>query len=101
MKPNPLTKRTINKILKDYPDWICDKSCSKLITTITFKQHSTALVFLMRVTVQAEVLNHHPDILFTYRKLKITTTTHEIDALSKLDIELVKRIDRIRSMVGE
>ena len=101
MKVKKLTKKQIDTFLKKYPDWSLNKSETKLTAALNFNKHVEAMVFLARLTVHVEVLNHHPDVLFTFKQLKITTTTHDIDDLSNRDVELIKRIEHLRSGGGE
>jgi len=101
MKAKKLTKKQIQALVKKYPDWSLNKPETKLVATLTFNKHVEAMVFLARMTVHVEVLNHHPEVLFTYKKLKITTTTHDVDGLSTKDSELIKRIEHLRVAGGE
>jgi len=94
--PNTATKTDISKFLKQNPNWAVNSAGTKMVNTFTFANHVTALVFIARVTVHAEILNHHPDITFTYAKVKINLTTHSIKALSKLDFDLARRIDLLK-----
>ena len=90
------TKKEVTSFLKSHPTWKADAAFKKLTQIRTFETHVDALVFIARVTVHAQVLNHHPDITFTYRKVKIVLSTHEIKGITKLDIELAKKISTVR-----
>ena len=43
----------------------------------------------------AESLDHHPDILIQYNKVKITCSTHDVGGLSIKDIHLAQQIDAL------
>ncbi len=96
-----LSSKQIAALQKKYPDWKLNKPETKLTATLKFQKHVEALVFLARLTVHAEVLNHHPDVLYSYKQLKITTTTHDAEGLTKLDKELTERIEHLRSQAGD
>jgi 4a-hydroxytetrahydrobiopterin dehydratase len=91
-----ISKVELVKFLKQNSDWSVNSKNTQISNTISFKNHVSALVFIARVIVHAEVLNHHPDITFTYQKVKIVITTHSLKGLSKLDLELAKRIDALK-----
>lgn len=96
MKHKLLTKTELKKALKKLDMWSVNPKGTLLARTYNFKTHIDALVFIARVTVHAQVLDHHPDILFTFRKVKLTLTTNEVKGLTKKDIELASKIDSIK-----
>lgn len=91
----PLTKKEILKLKKSLPLWTLNKKESEISRTYSTDTHIDALVLVARITVHAQVLNHHPEIIFSYAKLKITLTTHDVKGLTKLDFELARQIDLI------
>lgn len=95
MKRKRLTDTQISTKLKKHPNWSVNAPMTKLNRTIEFATHTQAAVFIVRATVHAEVLQHHPDITFTYKKVKVVTTTHDVSGLTTLDFELVARLDAL------
>ena len=91
-----LTKREIDKAAKKLDSFVPDNKQVKLSATFTFPRHIDALVFIARITVHAEVLQHHPDITFTYSKVKVVITTHDLKGLTKKDFELATRIEDLK-----
>lgn len=87
-----LKPKVITKELKQLPSWKLSASKTTLMRTFTFNSHIDALTFIARITVHAQVLSHHPDITFTFKKVKVLLSTHEAKGLTALDIELAKRI---------
>ena len=59
-----------------------------------FKEASTFTIILFDLY---EELNHHPDtLLFGYKYLKITTTTHDSgNMLTQLDYTLAQRVNEV------
>lgn len=88
-----LTTKQIQRQSKKLPNWTLNSKSTFLARTFTFENHVDALVFIARITVHSEVLQHHPDITYTYAKVKVKMTTHEYKGLTKKDFELAKRID--------
>lgn len=92
-KVTQLPKKDILKLKKLLPLWSLNKKETEITRTYAASTHIDALVLIARITVHAQVLNHHPEILFTYAKLKIVLTTHDVQGLTKLDVDLAKQID--------
>ena len=60
-----------------------------------FKSFSEAWGFMSRAALAAEKLNHHPEWLNVYNVVDVTLTTHACDGLSRLDLELARRMDKL------
>jgi len=61
-----------------------------------FPDFKSALAFVNKVGEVAEQEQHHPNIDFTWGKVKITSYTHAIDGLSENDFILAAKIDQIK-----
>jgi 4a-hydroxytetrahydrobiopterin dehydratase len=61
--------------------------------SLAFKDHVTAMGFVVRVAMLAEVMNHHPELRIVYNKVDVVLTTHDAGGLTRLDFELAKKID--------
>lgn len=66
-----------------------------IVRKFEFPDFRQALAFVNRVGEVAEQQGHHPDILFTWGKAKVTTYTHKIDGLTESDFILAAKIDRL------
>ena len=60
-----------------------------------FKDFREAMVFVNKVAEVAQEQGHHPDILITYKTVRLTLTTHKIGGLSKNDFIMAARIDQL------
>lgn len=60
-----------------------------------FASFSEAWGFMSRVALVAEKMNHHPEWSNVYNVVDVTLTTHACDGLSRLDLDLARRMDRI------
>ena len=89
-----LTQKEIEERIKDLDGWkFIDSHLEKEFQFIDFYN---ALSFVVKLGVEAEKLNHHPDILIhSYNKVKVTTTTHDENGVTELDIKLADRLERI------
>ena len=60
------------------------------------KNFSDALLLVNKVGELAEIEGHHPDILLhSYKKIRITLSTHAVKGLSVNDFILAAKIDEI------
>lgn len=91
-----LTIGEISKSLKKIPEWTINAKQTEITRSFVFHNFLNGLAFIAKITVHAEILNHHPDIELTYQKVKVRLTTHDLKGLSNADMELAKRIDNIR-----
>jgi len=66
---------------------------NQITKKFNFNNFRTGLEFVNIVGDLAESLNHHPEITLNWKNVTILTSTHQINSLSELDIELARRID--------
>lgn len=90
-----LKKGEIKKLFKKVPLWVLNTKETNLSRLFTFKNHIDALVFVARTTVHAQVQDHHPEIVYTFKKVKVVLTTHDVKGLTKNDFELAQKIDTL------
>jgi 4a-hydroxytetrahydrobiopterin dehydratase len=89
-----LTNTEIEEQIRDLEGWKIEGE--KLVKEYQFIDFYNALSFVVKLGVEAEKLNHHPEILIhSYNKVKITTTTHEEGGITELDTRLADRLERI------
>lgn len=81
--------------------WKIAKKGTELTRTINTKDFLSAFTLLTAITVQAEIMQHHPDIQLSYGKLKVSITSHEQGGLTKKDIQLASVVDTICREVGD
>lgn len=67
--------------------------------TFTFDDFAGSMKFVSRVARRAETMNHHPDILIQYNKVKLALTTHDEGGLTMKDFRLASRINKIAKVV--
>ena len=66
-----------------------------LTKSYTFPNFVEALAYVNKVGDVAEAEGHHPDIYFTWGKVRIDIMTHAIDGLSESDFILAAKVDQI------
>ena len=95
-KKKILDKKDVEKHLRDLSGWKQNPAHTVISKSFDFPTYITALAFVAKIAVHAEVVGHHPDIELSYGKVKVKLTTHEHNGLTKKDFELAERIDGLR-----
>jgi len=68
---------------------------SKLIKNFTLPNFVESINFINLIAIEAEKMNHHPDIkLYKYKNVRIILTTQKKRRITKNDIALAKVIDQ-------
>ncbi len=92
------TKKEVEKHMKALSGWKVNPKYTSLSKSFSFPTFISGLAFIAKITVHAEVLEHHPEILLSYDSVKVTLTTHDAKGLTKKDFELAERIDGLRAV---
>lgn len=66
----------------------------KLEKEYKFGDFVAAFGFLAATAVEAEKLNHHPEIYNVYSTVRIQLTTHDAGGLTELDFQLAAQLDQ-------
>jgi len=77
--------------------WHLAKDNKSIGRDFEFVDFRSAFAFMSRVSAHAEDLNHHPDWSNSYNRVQILLKTHSKGEITKLDIELANRINRVYS----
>ncbi len=59
----------------------------------TFEGYAPAVAFTNAVAGIAEEQNHHPDIVLSWGKVKVTIWTHKIDGLTESDFYFAAKVE--------
>jgi 4a-hydroxytetrahydrobiopterin dehydratase len=92
----PLATEEANKLLAQISGWELLEGI-KIKKEFKFKDFLAAMEFVNNVANIANQENHHPAILISYNKVKITSSTHAIGGLSENDFILAAKIDKLIS----
>lgn len=85
-----LSDEDVKGRLANVPGWTVEEG--QLTKTFAFDAYQKGLVFATAVGYIADTLNHHPDLLVTYGKVRVAVNTHDVGGLSPYDFELARRI---------
>lgn len=74
--------------------WVKEKD--QITKEFSFKDFNEAIYFVNQVAHLAELHNHHPDILlYGYKNVRITLSTHSEGKVTEKDYKLADQIDSI------
>lgn len=97
VSPKALSPKEIEKKYKAISEWQLNKKGTELSKTFSIESFIKGLAFIAKIAVHAEIMQHHPDVVLTYSKVKVTLTTHDVKGLTQKDFDLAKRIDNLKS----
>ena len=94
----PLDSAEIARALAALPGWTRDGEA--LAKTFKFGSFREAMSFMVRVSFEAEAMDHHPDWTNVYNRVEIRLNTHDAGGkVTAKDVELARKIQAI-SWVG-
>lgn len=87
-----LQSSEVDRQLGDLPGWSSDGK--NLHRSIEFASFPEAIASVAALAIDAEEMDHHPDIDIRWRTVNLTLSTHSAGGITQLDIELAHRIER-------
>lgn len=90
----PLTNEAISEALAKLPEWkFLNDALQK---SFVMRDFSEALGFIVRVGVEAERLNHHPEINNVWNRVSLRLSTHDAgDKVTALDVKLATAVEKV------
>ncbi len=89
-----LSKNEIEEKLKVLNDWSYKENT--IFKIFELDNFSKAIALTVQIGLEAEKLDHHPDILiYSWNKVKVILSTHSVGGISELDFVLARKIDSI------
>lgn len=87
-----LKKQEIDARLSKLKEWrLVEDSIKK---DYKFKDFSESMAFVVKIALEAEKAQHHPDITIEYNRVRIVLTTHSEEGLTDKDFDLAEKIER-------
>jgi len=93
--PQSLSKIERDQALLALPEWTYVEDRAALHRRLVLEDFSAALGLMVRIGIEAEKADHHPEWFNVYNKLDIWLTTHDAGGLSGKDLALARVIDRL------
>ena len=81
--------------LQKLPGWELQNDA--ISRQFTFGGFPEAVAFVVRLAFDAEAADHHPDILITYKRVRLTYSTHSENGLTDKDFAGAERATALSS----
>lgn len=92
-----LSEQDVQSRLVRHAGWEADRDVS-ISRSFTFTDHITAVGFVVRVAMVAEVMDHHPEMTIVYNRVGIKLSTHDAGGVTEKDLALAERIGRLTGL---
>jgi 4a-hydroxytetrahydrobiopterin dehydratase len=79
----------------DIEGWTLDEDGTALVRSFRFADFSKAFAFLMRVAMQAEKVDHHPEFTSVWNRVDFRLTSHDEGGVTERDRKLAQAINQI------
>ena len=90
----PLSKPEIEAALAGLPGWSDERDA--LAREFKFGSFREAMSFMVRISFEAEAMDHHPDWTNVYNRVAIRLNTHDAGGkVTAKDVALAKKIQAI------
>ena len=83
----------INKSISDLEGWIFKNNT--ITKEYTFEKYMDSIDFINKIAIEAEELNHHPDINLGYCRVIVSFTSHDEGGVTKKCITMAKNLENI------
>jgi 4a-hydroxytetrahydrobiopterin dehydratase len=88
-----LSESEVQASLETLPGWSLEGGA--IVKTFKFGKFADGIAFLQRVAVEADRMDHHPDIDIRYTKIRVALSTHDADGITAMDTKLAGEIERL------
>ena len=88
-----LNEAAIGTWLETRAGWSHDET--SLRKAFSFPDYSSAVAFVVRVALEAEKRDHHPDMLLGFGRVDVRWTTHNAGGVTDLDCRSAEFCDQL------
>lgn len=89
---SPLTETQIQTALSQFPGWSYENQAFS--KRFQFQNFREAISFIVRLSFEAEALNHHPELKNVYHTVEMRLTTHDAgNQVTGKDLALIEAIE--------
>lgn len=92
--PERMSALEIESALESLSGWSAEDD-SALLRAFRFADHIDAMGFIVRVSMAAEAMNHHPDVHIVYNNVNIRLSSHDAGGITDRDVRLARRISEL------
>lgn len=93
-----LDAEEVARQVADLPGWT--GTTGSLSRTYEFGDFPTLVRAVDEIAVDAEEMDHHPDLDIRWRTLHVACSTHDRGGVTQLDVELAHRVHAVAERLG-
>ncbi len=86
-----LSEDQIATALQTLRGWTVEEN--QLQKTYTFDRYADGVLFTVACARIAELKDHHPDLLLTYKRVRVALSTHSEGGITEKDVEMARFIE--------
>lgn len=88
-----ISQAQLDVALRTLEGWTYDAARKALFRKIELENFSQTFALMVRIALEAEKADHHPEWSNVYNRLEIWLTTHDAGGVSERDLALAALID--------
>ncbi len=73
--------------------WQLESAGAAITKSFKFRNFRDAMAWMVRVSFDAEAMDHHPEWHNVYNRVDVRLTTHDTGGLTERDIKLAERME--------
>lgn len=81
----------VRERLDEFEGW--DYDGDRVRKTYKFDTYMKGIEFVNRLAELAEEANHHPDLYVGFREVEVTLKSHDVDAITDRDFDMIQSIE--------
>ena len=97
-KPTSLSSSELAQSLAHHPGW--EPRGKAIARVYQCKGFLQAIELIDQVAVEAQKMDHHPDMLIQFDKVTFTLSSHDAGGVTHRDLKLAKAIDELAAKLG-
>lgn len=88
-----LSDEEVDAFVETHHGWT--RNGETIVRSFKFADYSSALGFVVRVALEAEKRDHHPDIQLSWGRAEVTWSTHDAGGITTRDTSLAECTDKL------
>jgi 4a-hydroxytetrahydrobiopterin dehydratase len=88
-----LSPDALQEALSDLPGW--SEVDGEIVKTYKFRSYKDGLAFATVAGYLADAVDHHPDLLVGYQKVRVSLSTHSASGITQKDIDLASQLESL------
>ncbi len=92
MTRTKLTDHEIDTALATLAGW--HREGATITREFAFESYEAGVAFAVQTALHAQRIDHHPDLLITWRRVTVTWSTHDASGVTRRDLEAAADVSR-------